>query len=126
MEFAMNYNPVLLSIADLCIEAIKQNEVIDLDDMWRGRGFVFFNGLAEACNRFDFQDDPSCLWDINRLASGSQGRDKLWQYLANLPGFFDGEPTALVAYSQHFWLLEKFSQVISTAIDEHKHKALRK
>lgn len=121
----MSYNPVLSCIADRCIEAIKQDQVTDLCDMWRGRGFVFFNGLSEACHRFNFQDDPSCLWDINCLASACQGqeRGKLWQYLANLPGFFDGEPAPLVACSQHFWLLNKFSEVILTAIDDHKNMA---
>lgn len=121
MKTTEHLNPDLLSIASRCIEAIKQDEIICLDDMWKGRGFVFFNGLAEACNRFDFKDDPSRLWDINCLAMSCQRHHKLAQYLDNLPGFVDGKPAPLVAFSQHFCLLDKFSQVILAEIDDQKH-----
>lgn len=121
MSFENNYNPVLLNIAMSCVDAIKKDDVVDLDDMWKGRALRFFKGLAETCHQFDFKDDLSCMWNINYLASACQKGGELSQYLIDLPDFNFSEPAQVDSFKQHFWLLSKFNDVMLSATSDYQN-----
>lgn len=117
----MKDNNLFQAISEQCIERCKSHGSVPLalDDMWRGRAVVFFAAIAEASLKFDLKNDPSILWDLSRLSTVCDGRDKLTQYLLNVPGFVFDEPVPLVAFSQHYWLMSKFNQVILRTIDDY-------
>lgn len=121
MNSQKQYNPVLLNVAMSCVNAIKQDDVVNLDDMWKGRSLRFFNGLIETCQQFDFKDDLSCIWNINYLASACQEGDTLHQYLLDLPGFNFNESPKVESFIMHFWLIDKFNDVILSAISDYQN-----